>query len=383
MSIGVIIVRWLDTRIQGSEGRTNADGRRRLHMSSPTVVLPPMLCSGCFTLQDVRSGRWLGVSDAQRLAFRVRPASATIFGVLPAGAYTPGLWPSFYPRRMTRSPNGCLKRDLLWHNCQEVLGDQFHLSVHGTILEEALPAASLLGSCVEPRTFTNCTYVGAVDDVLTLGPVGAALDLEWHCVPCPVDTDDTFEGSCPAGKAVQLAVVLAVLAGLALLPLVAVRRHVQRQAVHTGPWPKLPRSSLAWAVLWCGWLVVLTTVAPAVLCSVGAGWWTGSLSDAYDYAGISILGLLGMTMALRADDSLLLIRLVAVGWLLLQAVFCNSYGDAVGSRLAQTDYMPLFAQPDVFLPPGGNGSAFPPHTDFRVYAVDSVDFVTLFVSLVA
>ena len=240
--------------------------------------------------------------------------------------------------------------------------NQFHMSVlAGTPLDTQPPPIPLLGHCMEPRSYINCTYAGVdADGFLTLGRPEAALNIAWT----------TWDCSQPPSLAGNILIlVLAMFVCFAVLPIALVMSHVRHKPAPSSSWPRLPRSSVAWSALVCGWLLFLGGLVLMVLFE-GAG-------SSADPAVFSMAGLMSMQLALRDDDPRSLIQLVYFGCLLVQLAFIVASVAALQGFIHSPSGYPVLRQPE------DNGlSTLPFRTAFRAYAVESVDFLSFIAQLV-
>lgn len=284
------------------------------------LVLPEQ-CPFCFSLQEVSSGGWVSTASSssdpigQSWRLATPRSDADILWAIYAGTWgLPGRHPHMHiytgsggdTRNLHREEEG----DLQWYGdfcdtntsapCTEW---QFHTAVRSAPAgPSVVPRVTLFGTCADPRTMRNCTYLGAgAHGRLVLGPAAVAADFEWHCVPCP-------GWPFSAGTAV----VLGLVGVAAVLPAVAMWRWSRRPA-SAEAWPAAPRSRLALGLLLLSWWSVLAGATPGILWYSGR-WWNGT---GVDYATLALVGVFGLEMFIRADDPLPVLQLVAVAHMLI------------------------------------------------------------------
>jgi hypothetical protein len=314
-------------------------------------------------------------------------SEATIFQFVQSIFFSLGLPPNVVIKRSTLFDAAhCLRRDLRWHSCSSVsVSDQFHLALRAgmpsdcpaPLAQQGCHAAVLIASCTDTHECSDCTYAGVnASGALSLGASEAALELEPHCVPCA-------HFDMPANPdAAQVACVLVVFAALAALPVITWWR-VRARPPPADLWPALPRSSLAWAMLLGGWVLVLAGLVPIALVPSHAH--EEQVHYAFYYSIISTIGLVGLLLGLRSDDPHWVMRLVLLVGFVFAGFSAQQMSLFLIARIQEGRVWPSRARAQVSCPGAVDDSdynALPSYDAYALACLHSVEFFTTAAHLV-
>jgi hypothetical protein len=239
-----------------------------------------------------------------------------MYGVYAGTWGRPGGRPHMFLYNRVDSLHRCLRTDgaggaPVWQACdtqreEEISSDDFSAWLFHAAVPEAMPgvlvpATTMLGSCVSPGAFTNCTYVGLHGErlqtshhgarELALGPAAEALLFRWACTPCPGHR-----------LTPMFAVVCAAISCLALVPLAVVWHARRRRPMDREAWPAARRPAIIWTLFIFGWEALLLGCTPLILWVTGRWHQLGSVENSLGLSLI-VLGFGSMQMSLRPDNS--------------------------------------------------------------------------------